>query len=324
MAGPSLTVLRRKYESLTTSPKKSLFASLVRAIRRDRYLYLMFLPVFAYYITFHYAPMYGVTLAFRDFRIREGIFGGPWVGLKYFRQFFTNPYFWVLLRNTVYLRLYQLAVTFPAPIILALLLNELRNEKFKRVVQTCSYLPYFISTMVVAGMISNFLATDGLINSLLSTLGVTPRPWLLMPEWFRTIIVASDVWQAVGWSSIIYLAALSAINLELYEAAAMDGANRWQRMRYVTIPGITPTATILFLLALGSIVSVGFQKILLLYTGATYETADVLGTYIYRRGIEGADFSFATAVGFFQSVVGLVFIVGANALAKKVGDTSLW
>ena len=314
-----------KMDSTARVPmQRPLIARILRALKRDKYLYLMALLPLVYFVLFHYWPMYGLQLAFKEFRAGRGITGSPFVGLKHFREFFSNPYSYKLIRNTIVLRLYQLSVGFPAPILLALLLNEIGHDGFKRIVQTSSYLPHFISTVVVCSMIVSFLATDGLINTLVRSLGGTPRPWLVFPEWFRTIIVASDVWQGAGWHSIIYLAALTSISPEMYEAAAIDGANRWQRFLNVTLPGIAPTVTIMLLLRMGSIISVEYQKILLLYSGATYETADVLGTFIYRRGIEGASFGYATAVGLFQSLVGLVFIVSANALAKRISETSLW
>ena len=308
----------------TAKPAMPLIALCRRALSRDRYLYLMILLPLAYFAIFHYWPMYGITLAFKDFDIGKGIVGSPWVGLKYFREFFSNPYSWKLIRNTVLLRLWHLSIGFPAPIVLALLLNELRNERFKRIVQTSSYLPHFISQVVVAGMVVTFLASDGPFNAIVRFFGGQPYPWLQRPEWFRPIYIISGIWQHAGWSSVIYLAALTAINPELYEAAVMDGANRWHRLRHITVPGIMPTVTIMFLLRIGQLLTIDYQMILLLYTPSTYETADVLGTYIYRRGIVGADFSYATAVGLFQALVGLVFIIGSNAIAKRLGDTSLW
>jgi len=304
--------------------KKSAITRLVKVYDKDKFLYLLFLIPFLFFVIFKYAPMYGLLLAFKDFKIAKGILGSPWTGLKYFKEFLSNPYSYKLIRNTVLLRVYQILFGFPAPIILALLLNELRNEKFKRFVQTTSYLPHFISLVVVCGMIVSFLATDGILNRVVKFFGGQPFPWLMAPEWFRAIYVGSGVWQDAGWASIIYLAALTAIDPVLYEAAIVDGANRWQRLIHITLPGIAPTVTVLFLLRMGTIMTIGYQKILLLYTGATYETADVLGTYIYRRGILGADFSFATAVGLFQNVVGLLFVVASNAIAKRVSETSLW
>ena len=284
---------------------------------------MVLLPL-AYFIVFHYIPLYGITLAFKDFDISEGIMGSPWVGLKYFEEFFSNPYSWLVIRNTVVLRLWQLAIGFPAPIILALLLNELRTIRFKRIVQTSSYLPHFISLVVVSGMVISFLASDGPINSLIKSLGGQSIPFMQLPEWFAPVFTFSGIWQHAGWASVIYLAALTSISMDLIEAAVIDGAGRWQRLLHITLPGIAPVVTIMFLLRIGQLLTVDYQMILLLYSPAIYETADVLGTYIYRRGIVGADFSFATAVGVFQAAVGLVFIVGANWIAKRVGDTSLW
>ena len=297
---------------------------LLSVIRRDKYLYLIIVLPFAFYLIFHYLPMYGILIAFKDYRVAKGIWGSPWAGLKYFREFFDNPYSFRLIRNTVLLRVYQIIFGFPAPIVLALLLNEIRHEGFKRFVQTTSYLPHFISIVVVCGMVVNFLASGGILNRMIVALGGKSFPWLMAPEWFRTIYVASGIWQESGWASIIYLAALSAIDPQLYEAAIIDGATRWRRLFHITLPGIAPTVTIMFLLRMGTIMTIGYQKILLLYTGATYETADVLGTYIYRRGILGADFSFATAVGLFQALIGIVFIVGSNAASKRISETSLW
>lgn len=308
-----------------TALKPKLSAAYIKKVfARDKYLYLMVLLPLAYFIIFHYIPLYGVTLAFKDFDIGKGIMGSPWVGLKYFEEFFGNPYSWQLIRNTIVLRLWHLTIGFPAPIILALLLNELRAERFKRVVQTSSYLPHFISLVVVAGMVVSFLASDGPVNSALKGLGGQPVPWMQRPEWFAPIYTIAGIWQHAGWTSVIYLAALTGISSELIEAAVIDGAGRWQRMWHITLPGIAPTVTIMFLLRIGQLLTLDYQMILLLYSPAIYETSDVLGTYIYRRGILGADFSFATAVGLFQAAVGLVFIVVSNWIAKRVGETSLW
>lgn len=294
------------------------------ALQRDKFLYLMMLLPAIYFIIFSYVPMYGLTLAFKKFDIEKGILGSPWVGMRYFEEFFKNPYSYKLIVNTVMLRVWHLSLGFPAPILLALMLNEIRRERFKRLVQTSSYLPHFISLVVVCGMVVSFLSSDGILNNLVKALGGQPKPWLQLPQYFRPIWLISGIWQDAGWSSVIYLAALTAISPELYEAALVDGANRWQRIRNITIPGIMPTVTIMFLLRVGQLLTVDFQKVLLLYQPTTYETADILGTYIYRRGVVGADFSYATAVGLFQALVGLVFIVTANWGAKKLGQSGLW
>jgi putative aldouronate transport system permease protein len=311
----SVAVLRRR---------ETIVYRFVRVLNRDKYLYLIFALPFLYFLIFHYVPMYGIVLAFKDFDVSKGILDSPWVGLKHFQEFFSNPYSYKLIWNTVILRLWHLCFGFPMPIILALLLNELTHEKFKRLVQSSTYLPHFISLVVVCGMIVSFLSTDGIVNNIVRFFGGKPFPWIMAPEWFRPIYILSGIWQEAGWTSVIYLAALTAINLELYEAAAIDGANRLQRLIHITVPGILPTIMVMLLLRIGQFLAMDYQKVLLLYTGATYETADILGTYIYRRGILGADFSFATAVGLFQSLVGLIFITITNWISKRTTETSLW
>ena len=316
--------LETREKPLSPPQSGALRKRIARAWQKDKQLYILFLLPLIFFVLFKYAPMYGVLLAFKKFRVDRGILGSPWVGLDHFRKFLSDPYAYRLIQNTVVLRLYLLAVGFPAPIVLALLLNELTHERFKRFVQSASYIPHFLSLVVAMGMVINFLSTDGLVNQLVEGLGREPKNWLMLSEWFRPIYVLSGIWQHAGWASIIYLAALTAVDPLLYEAALVDGANRFQRLQHITIPGIMPTVIIMFILRVGQIMTVGWQKVLLLYTGATYETADVLGTYIYRRGIQGADFGFATAVGLFQAVVGGVFLIAANALARRMSETSLW
>lgn len=295
-----------------------------KQIKSSGYLYLIFLLPLVYFFIFKYGPMFGILVAFKDYNVFKGVFNSEWVGFKHFDEFITEPYFWKLVRNTLLLNMYTIIFYFPAPILLALLLNEIRFTGFKRVVQSISYLPHFLSTVVVTGMLVNFLATDGLINQIIASLGFNKIQFLMMPEWFRTIYISSDVWQKIGWGSIIYLAALSGVDPHLYEAAKMDGANRLKQVIHVTLPGISSVITILFLLTLGDLMSIGFEKILLLYTGPTYETADVISTFVYRRGLLGADFSFGAAVGLFQSVISFVLIVCANYAARKLNATSLW
>ncbi len=287
-------------------------------------MYMIFFVPFCYYVIFHYWPMYGISIAFKDYNIVKGISGSPWVGLQHFEKFLKDPYFWKLVRNTLLINVYELIWAFPAPIVLALMLNEVKNQLFRRVVQSISYLPHFISTVVVCGMIVNFLSTDGLINQVVQWFGHEPVKFLMMPEWFRTIFVASGIWQNVGWGSIIYLAALTAVDVELYDAAKIDGANRWQQLLSITLPGIAPTISIMLILNLGRLMSIGFEKIILLYNGSTYETADVISTFVYRRGLLGSDFSYATAVELFQAAVGLVLLYGANRASKKISQTGLW
>lgn len=285
------------------------------------------LPGILYYLIFKYWPMYGVIIAFQDFSIGRGILGSKFTGLKHFIEFFYyTPDAWKLIRNTVILNVYDLLFHFPAPIILAILFNELKNKTFKRFVQSVSYMPHFLSTVVIAGIIVTFLSpTTGIVNHLLVRFfGMDPIMFLGLPEWFRTIYIGSEIWQKIGWGTILYLAAIAGIDPTLYEAAKIDGANRFQQIRHVTFVGMVPVMIILFVLNLGSFMEIGFQKILLLYNPMNYETSDVINTFVYRRGILDADFSFATAVGLFQSVIGFILVILANRLARKYSDTSLW
>jgi len=297
----------------------------LRNVYRCRYLYLMILPVLAYYIIFHYGPMYGAQIAFRNFNPFEGIWGSPWVGFNYFKQFFESYYFERLIRNTLLINIYDLAVGFPAPIILALMINEAQNKYFRRSVQTIVYLPHFISTVVVVGMINSFLSpSNGIVNIILGLFSVEPIHFLQEPGWFRTIYVWSGVWQGAGWGAIVYLAALTGIDPQLYEAAIVDGASRWKRLIHITIPSIVPTIIIMLILRMGSLLNVGYEKIMLMYNPMTYETADVISTYVYRRGIQGAEYSFSTAVGLFNSVINFIMLVIFNAISRKVSEISLW
>lgn len=295
-----------------------------RNISKSRQLYVLFCLPALYFILFHYAPMFGNVIAFQNYNVFGGFLHSEWVGFKHFQDFLSDPYFWKLVRNTLLLNVYLLVFYFPAPIIFALLLNELRVQLFKRAVQSITYLPHFLSTAVVVGMIVNFLMVDGMINRLIEFIGFEQIHFLTKAQWFRTIYVASDMWQRTGWGTIIYLAALTAIDPSLYEAATIDGAGRWKRMLYVTLPGLAPVITILLLLNIGEFLSVGYEKVLLLYTGSTYETADVIQTYVYRRGLLQSDFSYASAVGIFQSALAFVLVLSANKIAKKVGETSLF
>ncbi|UQZ80850.1 putative multiple-sugar transport system permease YteP [Paenibacillus konkukensis] len=292
--------------------------------KRHWNIYLMALPVIAYYVIFHYGPMYGLQIAFKDFQPAKGIWGSPWAGFKHFESFFNGIYFGRLLKNTVLINLYELLFGFPAAIVLALLLNEIRSSMFKRLVQTVSYLPHFISIVVVAGMMIDFLGRTGLINQLLASFGIEPIDFLKEAGWFRFLFVSSGIWQGIGWGSIIYLAAISAIDPTLYEAARIDGAGRWKQTLHVTIPGIMPTIAILFILQMGSMLSVGSEKVLLLYNPLTYSTADVISTYVYRKGVLEASYSFTAAVGLFNSVVSFILIVAANSVTRRLSENKLW
>lgn len=287
-------------------------------------LYLMLLPVIIYYIVWCYGPMYGIILGFKEFSPRKGIWGSPWVGFKHFKDFFKSPYAWRVIRNTILINFWNLVFGFPLPIIFALLLNEVKNEFYKRTVQTVTYMPYFISLVVVCGILVDFTASDGIFGEIAKIFGKTPTNLLADPKYFRTIYVSSEIWQKLGWDSIIFLAALTGINPELYEAATIDGAGRFKQIIYVTIPGIMPTIVILLILRIGSMMSIGFEKIILLYSGLTYETADVISSYVYRKGIVENNFSFATAIGLFNSVINFVLVMSANWFSQKTTDTSLW
>jgi putative aldouronate transport system permease protein len=299
--------------------------SLWHLIKRDKAFLIMILLPFLYYIIFHYIPMYGIIIAFKDFSIGKTIWGSEWVGFKWFTQFLQSPYLFRLLRNTFQLSLYSILFGFPIPIILALFFNEVRNLNYKRIVQTVSYLPHFISIVIIVGMMVNFLSVNGgIVNLIITQLGMEPIDFMTNPSWFRFLFISSGIWQEAGFGTIIYLAAIAGISQELYDSADVDGCSRFKKNIYITIPCIAPTIIILLILRLGGILSVGFEKIILMYNPNTYEVADVISTYVYRRGILSGDFSFASAVGLFNSLINLVFLIIFNRLAKKVGDISLW
>ncbi len=304
--------------------KTSFIQRLKKDLIKNKGLYLMLLPIVVFYVVFHYFPIYGAQIAFRDFKPRLGVFGSEWVGFKNFIDFFTGVYFWRLVRNTLILNGLNLLIGFPAPIILALLLNEVRNVRFKRGVQTISYLPHFISTVVVCGMVMQFVSTDGFITRIMTTFGFSQTNMLTNPDFFRSIYISSEVWQSIGWGSIIYIAAISGINQELYEASRIDGAGRLRQALSITIPGILPTIITLLVLRVGTMMTIGYEKIILLYNPSIYETADVISTYVYRKGLIDLDYSFSTAVDLFNSVLNLILLFTANRISKKLTDHSLW
>jgi putative aldouronate transport system permease protein len=304
--------------------KDTFLASTARDFRMNKWVYLMAVPVVAYYVVFCYGPMYGAIIAFKDFRGGLGIWGSPWVGLKHFISFFRTDSCWDLIRNTVLLSVYNLLFGFPAPIVFALLINEVRRERFKRVVQTVSYIPHFVSIVVVCGMVTEMTSSEGLINDVAALFGGTRENLLIKKELFRTIYVSSGIWTNIGWGSIIYLAALSNVDVQLYEAAIIDGANRFRQLWHITLPSITPTIIILLILDIGSLLSIGWEKVLLLYNPLTYDTADIIATFVYRRGLEMSDFSFASAIGLMNSVVNLLLLYAANRISRMASRTSLW
>ena len=308
-------------------PGQSRWVRFRRALIRDRWLYLIMILPCLYYLLFHYYPMYGVTLAFKQYKPKLGIIGSPWAsqnGMKYILQVVADPYFWTVFKNTIVLNVVNLAITFPAPIILALLLNEVASNRYKRVVQTVTYLPHFLSTVVVVGMMNSMFSSSGIVNELLGKLGLGPYAFLNDAQYFRPMYIGSNIWQNIGWDSIIFLAALSGLDQALYEAARIDGAGRWKQTIHITIPGILPTIVIMLILAMGKIMNVSYQKILLMMTGSNQSVSDVISTYVYRRGITKADFSYATAVGLFQSLVSLVFVTTTNWISRRTTETSLW
>ncbi|WP_441923024.1 ABC transporter permease [Paenibacillus sp. 2TAF8] len=288
-------------------------------------LYLIMLPGLAYFIIFKYLPMGGIVIAFQDFSAFAGISGSEWVGLTHFRNMFMDSEFYSVFKNTLLISLYKLVWGFPGPIILALMLNEIRNMMYKRSIQTLVYLPHFLSWVIIGGILINVLSpSTGIINQLLGMIGLEPIFFLGSKEWFRTILVASDIWKEVGWGAIIYLAALSSIDPQIYEAAVVDGANKWKQLIHITLPSLMGTIVILFVLRLGSVLDVGFEQIFVLYNPLVYDVADVIETYVYRTGITQAQYSFTTAVGLFKSVISLILVVFANQAARKLGQNSLW
>lgn len=286
----------------------------------------MLVPVLIWYLLFVYKPMAGLVIAFQDFSLFKGIRGSEWVGLENFRSFFESPFFFRTLKNTIVMNLYKLVFDFPAPIILALLLNEIRKAWFKRWIQTLTYLPHFISVVVVAGIVTNFLApANGLINIVIELLGFEKQYFLMMPEYFRAIyITAFDLWKDVGFGAIIYIAALAGINPDLYEAADMDGANRWRKAWHISLPGILPTILIFLLLRISNFIELGHEAIILLYQPITYETADILSTYAYRTGLTQGRYDLGTAIGLFTNLVGLILVVVCNRISNRLSGNGLW
>lgn len=304
---------------------RSRFGEALSYVSRNRWLYILLIPGTAFLIVFRYIPMYGVIIAFKDFSVVRGIWKSPWVGFANFAYLFTSSSFYEVFRNSVLISLYRLLFAFPVPILMAILLSEMRSVAYKKTVQTIIYLPHFISWVVIAAMVYNFLSpSTGIVNKAIVAMGGKPRAFLQDPRAFRGIIVLSDIWKESGWGTIIYLAAIVGIDPELYEAAVIDGANRFQRILRITMPGIVNTIIVILILRMGSILRNGFEQIFLLYSPLVYEVADVFETYTYRVGIREGRFSFATAVGLFQSLIGLVLILATNTLARRYGESSLW
>ncbi len=298
---------------------------LVKALRKHPQLYLLLLPAALYFVLFHYVPLYGITLAFKDYRIGDGLLGGGWVGWENFQLFLTRPVFMQILTNTLLISACEIVVTFPLPILLALMLNEVGNARFRKAVQTITYAPHFISIVVVVGMVNLFLSpTSGAVNNAMAALGMERVNFLLDPDNFLPVYLLSIVWQHTGWNAIIYLAALAGVNPELHEAATIDGAGKLQRIRFINVPAILPTIVILLLLNCGHILNVGFERIFLMQNQVNLGVSEVIQTYVYKSGILNGEFSYTAAIGLFNSVVNFILLVLLNSAAKRVSQTGLW
>ena len=306
-------------------PRRPLVGRFLKNLRKYWQYYILLLPALAYFLIFCYGPMYGAQIAFRNFNARDGITGSAWVGFAHFERFFRSPYFGILLRNTFVISIYGLLAGFPLPILLALSLNELKGTKVKKLAQTDTYAPYFISTVVMCGMLIAFLNPNtGIINKLIAALGGEPVPFLSEAALFPSIYVWSGVWQGTGWGSVIYFAALSGVDPQLLEAATLDGATRWQKIWYVNLPALMPTIVIMLIMNCGSLLSVGYEKAFLLQNALNLETSEVISTYVYKTGLVSAQYSFSTAIGLFNSVVNLILLVTVNAVSRRIGENSLW
>lgn len=306
------------------SASKSKIKEMKTKLKKSRQLYLFVLPAFLIILIFSYGPMYGVIIAFKDYMPSLGIFESPWVGFKHFQRFFDSYYFWDLMKNTLGISLYSLIVGFPLPIILALALNEIKDGPFKKITQTVTYAPNFIAVVVMVGMVIAFLSpSTRIINHFLDFIGVGRINFMTEPRWFKTIYVLSGVWQGTGWGSVIYLAALSGVDTQLHEAATIDGASRLQRVWYINIPTIMPTMVILLIMSFGSLMSVGFEKIILMQNPLNMESSNVIATFVYQQGLLDAQYSFAAAVGLFNSLINSILLILVNGIAKRLSDSSL-
>lgn len=315
---------KTKNSSLKLTSYSSWFDMIRGDFKRNFGIYAIALPGILYYLIFGYIPMYGIIIAFKDYSPGLGILGSPWVGFEHFISFFSSYYFTRVIRNTILLNLYLIVFGFPVPIILALSLNELRGKYLKKTVQSITYLPHFISSVIICGMIVDFTSSSGFITTIVNAFGGNYNNLLHKEEFFRTIYVASDIWQTFGWSSIIYLAAMSGLDTELYEAAMLDGANKFKQLIHITLPGIAPTIIIMFILRIGQVMSLGAEKVILLYNPVVYETADIISSYVYRKGLVESDYSFSTAVGMFNSLINCALIYISNLISRKFSETSLF
>lgn len=312
--------MRNNASALSASNRRHLWKEIVK----HRTVYMIFLPTLLFYLIFMYIPMFGTVIAFQDYSIARGILRSEFVGLENFMKFLTNYKFFQLLRNTLVINGLNLLIGFPAPIILALLLNEVKSLRFKKSIQTITYMPYFISSVVMVGILMVFVSSDGILNAVRALFGADPIPFMTIPEYFPWIYVLSSLWQGLGWSSIIYIAAISGVDQELYEAARIDGANRWKQLLHVTLPGISSTIVVLLIMQVGQMLSLGYEKIILMYNPSIYETADVISTYVYRKGLLENDYSYSTAVNMFNSLCNFILLMTANTVSRKISGDGLW
>lgn len=320
-----IDIVKLNVTTVIKKKKPNFFQRTLKQYKTHKYLMILFLPVALYYIIFHYIPIYGVIIAFKKYNFIDGILGSPWIGVENFTDMFRGASFLKVFRNTIVISSYKLLFGFPAPIMLALLFNEIKNAAFKKVAQTISYLPYFLSWVVLGGVIIQFLSPSlGPLGYVSKLLGIRPINVLADPHWFRSAIVMTSIWKNVGWGSVVYLAAIAGINPELYESAIVDGASRFKRILHVTIPSIIPVITIMFILNIGNIIYDDFDQIFNLYNAAVYEVGDVIGTYVYRSGIVNMKYSYATAVGLFRNVIALGLVLSSNLIIKRTNEYSLW
>ena len=319
-----LTAQKQEDILLSSKPKASFGKRLALDLKNNWLIYLMALPALIYFFVYCYKPIGGLIIAFKDYKITGTIWEAEWVGFEHFIEFFDSYYFGRLLRNTLTISLTTLVFSFPVPIIFALLLNEMRCLKFKKLAQTITYIPHFISIVVICGLILDFTSVDGLINTIIKLCGGEPIAFLSKADWFVPVYVISDIWQSFGWNSIVFMAALTAVDPSLYEAARLDGASRLQQIWHISLPSILPTVVTMLVLRMGQVMNVGYEKIMNLYNSSTYRTADVISTYVYRMGILGADYSSSAAIGLFNSVVSVILVILANKVSRKLTETSLW
>lgn len=315
----------KQKNNIRTVRRKGLGYTISRDFKKNKLIWFMAIPFALWYIIFAYIPIGGISIAFQNYSIAKGIFASPWIGFENFKQFFSSYYAFRIIKNTIVLSLYKIIFVFPSSILLALLLNEVSSNKFKRTIQTISYLPHFISLTVVCGMITVFVSKNGMINQVLGLFGMAEQSSLLVyPEYYRTIYIISEIWQGIGWGAIIYISALAGINEEFYEAATVDGANRLQKIIFITIPCLVPTIVTMLIMQIGHFMSLGADKTILLYNENTYEVSDIIASFVYRRGIVDADYSFSTAVSLFNGVVNLILVLVTNTISNKAVGEGLW